>query len=346
MRNLFSALAIVTVLSGCSSEKKKIAAAPASMQQQALEVEAMVVKPSSIEEVVEVSGSILANESTEIRPEISGRLVQLNLKEGTIVNKGSLLAKIYDGDLQAELKKLQVQLQIAEKTEERQKELLKIGGIAQQDYDLSLLQVSNIKADIELIRVSIGKTEIRAPYTGRLGLKNISPGAYISPTTLLTTITEIRQMKIEFSVPEKYNTQITNGLPVVFTVEGSDKTYRANVLAKESYVDEATRNLRIRAVVEQPDAFMVPGTFAKVRMILGRNNNAFLVPSNAVIPQARNKQVAVYRGGVAIMTDITTGVRDSSRIQVTSGLQAGDTVITTGLLFVKNESKIKLSKIN
>jgi len=346
MRNLFSVLAILTILSACSSEKKKTAAAPAGMPQQTLEVEAMVVKPSSIEEVVEVSGSILANESTEIRPEISGRLVQLNLREGAIVNKGSLLAKIYDGDLQAELKKLQVQLQIAEKTEERQKELLKIGGIAQQDYDLSLLQVSNIKADIELTRVSIGKTEIRAPYTGRLGLKNVSPGAYISPTTLLTTITEIRQMKIEFSVPEKYNTQITNGMGVVFTVEGSDKTYRANVLAKESYVDEATRNLRIRAVVQQPDAFMVPGTFAKVNMILGRNNNAFMIPSNAIIPQARNKQVAVYRGGVAFMTDITTGVRDSSRIQVTTGLQAGDTVITTGLLFVKNDSKIKLSKIN
>jgi membrane fusion protein (multidrug efflux system) len=153
-------------------------------------------------------------------------------------------------------------------------------------------------------------------------------------------------MKIEFSVPEKYSTQISNGMPVVFTVEGSDKTYRANVLAKESYVDEATRNLRIRAVVQQPDAFMVPGTFAKVNMILGRNNNAFMIPSNAIIPQARNKQVAVYRGGVALMTDITTGVRDSSRIQVTSGLQAGDTVITTGLLFVKNDSKIKLSKIN
>jgi membrane fusion protein (multidrug efflux system) len=346
MRNLFSVLAIVTVLSACNSEKKKTAAAPAGMPQQALEVEAMVVKPSSIEEVVEVSGSILANESTEIRPEISGRLVQLNLREGAIVNKGSLLAKIYDGDLQAELKKLQVQLQIAEKTEERQKELLKIGGIAQQDYDLSLLQVSNIKADIELTRVSIGKTEIRAPYTGRLGLKNVSPGAYISPATLLTTITEIRQMKIEFSVPEKYSTQISNGMGVVFTVEGSDKTYRANVLAKESYVDEATRNLRIRAVVQQPDAFMVPGTFAKVNMILGRNNNAFMIPSNAIIPQARNKQVAVYRGGVAAMTDITTGVRDSSRIQVTSGLQAGDTVITTGLLFVKNDSKIKLTKIN
>lgn len=347
MRNLFSVLVLAALIASCSSDKKKTDAAPArGMQQGPLEVEGMVIKTSSIQEIVEVSGSILANESTEIRPEISGRIVQLNIREGAIVPKGSLLVKIYDGDLQAELKKLEVQLQIAEKTEERQKELLKIGGIAQQDYDLSLLQVSNIKADIELIRVSIGKTEIRAPYTGRLGLKNISPGAYISPTTLLTTITEVRQMKIEFSVPEKYNTQITNGMPIEFTIEGSDKTYKANVLAKESYVDEATRNLRIRALVQSPDAFMVPGTFAKVNMILGRNDNAIMVPSIAVVPQARNKQVALYRGGVAIMTDITTGVRDSSRIQVISGLQPGDTLITTGLLFVKNESKIKLSKIN
>jgi membrane fusion protein, multidrug efflux system len=346
MSRIFSVLALVSLLFACNSEKKKLQAPPGgNMAQQSLEVEAMIVKTSSIKEVVEVSGTILANESTEIRPEISGRIVQLNLREGAIVPKGSLLVKIYDGDLQAELKKLEVQLQIAEKTEERQKELLAIGGIAQQDYDLSLLQVSNIKADIELIRVAISKTEIRAPYTGRLGLKNISPGAYISPTTLLTTITEVKQMKIEFSVPEKYSTQINNGMPVEFTVEGSDKTYKANVLAKESYVDEATRNLRIRAVVQNIDAFMVPGTFAKVNMILGRNDNAMMIPSNSVIPQARNKQVAVYRGGKAFMTDITTGVRDSSQIQVTEGLMPGDTVITTGLLFVKNESKIKLTKI-
>lgn len=346
MRNFFSVLILVTSLVSCGSDKKKTPAALTQAAQPPLEVEAMVVKPSSIEEMVEISGTILANESTEIRPEISGRIVQLNLREGVIVPKGSLLVKIYDGDLQAQLKKLQVQLQIAQKTEDRQKELLAIGGIAQQDYDLSLLQVSNIKADIELTQVSISKTEIRAPYTGRLGLKNISPGAYISPSTLLTTITEVKQMKIEFSVPEKYSTQIRNGMSVIFTLEGSGKTYKANVLAKESYVDEATRNLKIRAVVQNPDEFMVPGTFAKVNMILGRNDNALLVPNNAVVPQARNKQVAVYRGGLAVMTNITTGVRDSSRIQVITGLNAGDTVITSGLLFVKNDSKIKLSKIN
>jgi len=319
--------------------------APGGGNEQVLSVEGTVVKTSSVNQVVEVSGTILANENTEIRPEISGRIVRLNLREGAIVPRGTLLVKIYDGDLQAELKKLQVQLQIAEKTEERQRELLKIGGIAQQDYDLSVLQVSNIKADIELTQVAIGKTEIRAPYTGRLGLRAISPGAYVSPTTLLTTITQVNQMKIEFSVPEKYSSEISNGLPVEFTLEGNEKTYKANVLAKESSVDETTRNLRVRAIVQGTDAYLVPGTFAKVVMILGRDDNAIMIPNNAVIPQARNKEVAVFNGGITKMTAVTTGIRDSTMIQVTSGLKPGDTLITTGLLFLKPGSPVKLSKI-
>lgn len=345
MRRSFTVIALILAIHSCKSDKKSAAPTTGGMPQQVLEVEGMIIGTSSINQVVEVSGTVLANESTEIRPEISGRLVQLNIREGALVAKGSLLAKIYDGDLQAQLKKLQVQLQIAEKAEERQRELLKIGGIAQQDYDLSLLNVNNIKADIELTQVSIGKTEIRAPYAGRLGLKSISPGAYVSPTTLLTNITQVSQMKIEFSVPEKYSAQIRNGMPIEFTLDGTSKQYYAHVLAKESTVEEATRNLRIRAVVQGTDEFLVPGSFAKVKMILGEDPKAIMIPSNAVIPQARNKQVAVYNGGVAVMRNINTGIRDSSRIQVLDGLNPGDTLITTGLLFVRPESKIKLTKI-
>ncbi len=346
MRNFLSFILLVVLFHACKSEKKQSSElVAANKPASSLEVEGMVVKTRTIDQAVEVSGTVLPNESTEIRPEISGRIVMLNLKEGAIVPKGSLLAKIYDGDLQAQLKKLLVQLQIANKTEERQKELLTIGGIAQQDYDLSVLNVSNINADIELTRVGISKTEIRAPYTGRLGLKNISPGAFVSPTILLTSITQVNQMKIEFSVPEKYSAEIKNGQPVEFSLEGSGKSYTAKVLAKESSVDEATRNLRIRASVLGIDDYLVPGSFAKVKIILGRNDLAIMIPSNAVIPQARNKQVAVYRGGVATMVKIETGVRDSSMIQVVKGLEAGDTVITSGLLFVKPESKIKLTKI-
>lgn len=346
MRLFLTATLALLLTFSCKSKKEEGPATGMAQAQSQLEVEALIVKTSAISDIVESSGTILANESTEIRPEISGRITQLNIREGAIVPKGSLLVKIYDGDLQAELKKLQVQLQIAEKTEERQKELLKIGGIAQQDYDLSILQVSNIKADIELIRVNIGKTEIRAPYDGRLGLKNISPGAYISPTTLITSITQVKQMKVEFSVPEKYSSQILNGMSLDFTTEGSTKSYTAKILARESSVDENTRNLRIRAIVDgAKDIFLVPGSFAKVRMILGENKNAVMIPSNAVIPQARNKQVAVYRGGVADMVAITTGLRDSTNIQVLDGLNPGDTLITSGLLFVKPQSKIKLTKI-
>lgn len=347
-RTVFIATLALLTLFSCKS--KKDAAPPPGQGPGApapvISVEGLVVKTSSINEVVEASGTILANEATEIRPEISGRITQLNIREGAVVPKGSLLVKIYDADLQAQLNKLLVQLQIAEKTEERQKELLKIGGIAQQDYDLSTLQVSNIKADIELTGVNISKTEIRAPYTGRLGLKSISPGAYISPTTLITTITQMNQMKIEFSVPEKYSAQINNGLTLDFMLDGSTKSYKANVLAREGSVDQNTRNLRILAVVQGgADQFLVPGTFAKVRMILGENRNAIMIPSNAVIPQARNKQVALYRGGMTSMIDIDTGIRDSSNVQVLSGLKAGDTLVTSGLLFIKPGTKLKLSKI-
>ena len=348
MRNKIVVLiALVAILTISCKEKKQQSPPPgAGPNAGPLQVEGMIIKPSTINDKVEVSGSILPNESTEIRPEISGRITQLNIHEGAIVPKGSLLVKLYDGDLQAQLRKLQVQLQIADKTEERQKELLTIGGIAQQDYDLSVLQVSNIKADMELIRVNIGKTEIRAPYSGRLGLKNISPGAYISPSNLITTITQVDRMKIEFSVPEKYSAQIRNGAEVLFTLEGSGKKYTARILAKESSVEETTRNLRIRAYVDGGnDEYLVPGTFAKVNMILGENKNAFMIPSNSIIPQARNKQVAVYRGGLAKLQTILTGIRDSSDVQVVSGLNNGDTLITTGLLFVKPDSKIKLTKI-
>jgi len=348
MRNKIVVLiALAAILANSCKENKQQSPPPgAGPNAGPLQVEGMIIRPSSINEMVEVSGSILPNESTEIRPEISGRITQLNIHEGAIVPKGSLLVKLYDGDLQAQLRKLQVQLQIADKTEERQKELLTIGGIAQQDYDLSVLQVSNIKADIELIRVNIGKTEIRAPYSGRLGLKNISPGAYISPSNLITTITQVDRMKIEFSVPEKYSAQIRNGAEVLFTLEGSGKKYTARILAKESSVEETTRNLRIRAYVDGGnDEYLVPGTFAKVNMILGENKNALMIPSNSIIPQARNKQVAVYRGGLAKLQTVITGIRDSSDVQVVSGLNNGDTLITTGLLFVKPDSKIKLTKI-
>jgi membrane fusion protein (multidrug efflux system) len=208
-----------------------------------------------------------------------------------------------------------------------------------------VLSVNNLNADIELTRVNIGKTEIRAPYAGKLGLKNVSPGAFVTPTNILTTISQVGQLKIDFSIPEKYSAQIRKGMDVDFQLEGSPNTYRAAISATESSVEENTRNLRIRAIIKNPDAYLTPGNFAKVSIIMGRNENAIMIPSMSVIPVARGKQVVVLKDGKPLFTNITTGLRDSTMVQVTEGLKSGDTLITTGLLFIRPDSKLKVTTV-
>ena len=342
-KSIFAAIFLVFIFA-CKEEKKSQITTEAS-KMGPLSVEALVVQPSSVSDVIEVAGNILPFELTEIRPEISGRIVSLNFKEGSFVEKNTLLAKLFDQDLQAQLNKLKVQLQIAEKTEERERELLKISGISQQDYDLSLLQVNNIKADIDLIKVNIGKTEIRAPYSGRIGLRNISLGAYVTPTTLITSISQVDMKKISFSVPEKYSSEIKSGMKVEFNIEGNESTYSASVLASETIIESQNRNLRILATVSDQKNNLVPGSFAKVKLTLGKNESAVNIPSQAVIPSARSKQVVIYKNGSPQFVDITTGIRTADNVQVKSGLSVGDTVITTGLLFIRKDSKLKLSKV-
>lgn len=335
------------VLLGCKSKKTDQAPAGGGSVRAVgpLAVEAYIVKHSVLSNNIEVPGSLLPYEETEIRPEITGRVVRLNIQEGLNVSKGTLLVKLFDGDLQAQLKKLQVQLQIAEKTVERQKQLLAIGGISQQEFDLSELQINNLKADIELLKVSISKTEIRAPFDGRIGLKNVSLGAYISPTNLLTNISQVNKLKLQFTVPEKYGSLVQRGQDVEFKLDGSTKIFRASVIATESSIEENTRSLAVRSVVNVNDKILVPGSFAKVKMTLGKETNAILIPTQSVIPQGRKKQVAVFKSGKAVFNEITTGVRDSANIQVLTGLNLEDTVIVTGLLFIRPGSDIKITKL-
>lgn len=334
-------------LAACGSKEKKIAAPTggSTRQEVVTGVDAYVVKTEAFGENIEVPGSIIANETTEIHPEVSGRITQLNIAEGRYVQKGALLAKLYDADLQAQLKKLQVQLDIAKTNEERSGQLLKIQGISQADYDASLLNVNNIKADIDIVRTDISRTEIRAPFSGKLGLKNISPGAYVTPSTVIATINQTDQLKLDFTVPEKYTGNIKPGQTVTFTFEGSSKKYTAKITATESSVAENTRSLKVRSVIQTKDEKLLPGAFAKVQLSFAPDPNTILIPSQAVIPQAREKKVITYHNGTALFKVVTTGVRDSARIQVTTGLLPGDTVVLTGLLSIRPEGKLKINRI-
>lgn len=341
----FIAAAVLLLAVGCKEKKNQSAPAQAGRQQGPMTVIGYIVKTGSVSEPIQLPGSLLPMEETEIHTEVSGRVVGLYINEGASVNKGSLLIKLFDGDLQAQLKKLEVQLQIAQKTEERNNELLKLNGISQQDYDLSFLQVSNIKADIDLMKTNISKTEIRSPFSGKIGFRNISTGAYVTPATIITSIRQVNFLKLQFSVPEKYSSKIKLGQMIAFSTDGSTKKFLAKVYATESTVSETTRGMNVRCYVQQGDASLVAGAFAKVDMDFARNDNAILVPSQAILPQARGKKLILYKNGIAKFVDVQTGIRDSARIEIVSGVTPGDTIVTTGLLGLRPDGKIKLSKV-
>lgn len=344
--SLLCSFFLMIVFAACGSKDNKASAGnPKAGAPPPPRVDAFIVSTSSISEGLQLPGTLIANESTEIHPEISGRLTYLNAAEGKTVQKGTLIAKIYDGDLRAQLNKLNVQLQVQEQTSRRYEELLKINGVSQQEFDLIKLQSNNIRADMEVVRSSIMRTEIRAPFSGTLGLRMISPGAYITPASILTTIRQNNMLKLDFTLPEKFANKLQPGQTVSFTSEGNPKTYTAKIIATESGVTENNRSLQVRSLVIDNDGALLPGSFAKVNIGFEPNPNAIMIPTQSVLPRARGKQVAMYNGGNIEFVDIETGIRDSARVQVTSGLKSGDTIITTGLLSLKAGSKVVLNNL-
>jgi membrane fusion protein, multidrug efflux system len=328
-----------------STEKKTTPTTQQGRQQQPQKVDAVIVAPQKITESIEVPGTLTASESTEIHPEVSGRLTMLNVREGAYIGKGSVIAKLYDADLQAQLKKLQAQLNIANQTANRLSQLLNIQGISRQDYDMAVLNANNIRADIEIAKTNIARTVVRSPFSGKLGLKEISVGAYVTPQIVIAIIKKTSDLKLDFTIPEKYISEAKPGKMVFFTVAGSDIRHTAKIMATESGITENSRSLNIRSTVVGNDPSLVPGAFANVMLDFAPDYTALMVPTQAVIPQARGKKLIVYRHGIAKFMDVTTGVRDSANVQILSGINAGDTIVTTGLMSVKPESKILIKNI-
>lgn len=339
------AIGIISCKSKSAENKTTPSTQQGARQQPPQKVDVIIATPQKITESIEVPGTLTASETTEIHPEVSGRLTMLNVREGAYVGKGSVIAKLYDADLQAQLNKLQAQLKIANQTASRLSQLLSIQGISRQDYDMAVLNANNIRADIEIIRTNIARTVVRSPFSGKLGLKEISVGAYVTPQTIITVIRKTSDLKLDFTIPEKYISKAKPGTMVFFTVAGSDVRHAAKIMATESGITENSRSLNIRSTVEGNDAILVPGAFANVMLDFAPDYTALMIPTQAIIPQARGKKLIVYKNGVATFTDVTTGVRDSSNIQILSGINAGDTIVTTGLMSVKPDSKVVIKNI-
>ncbi len=307
-------------------------------------VDVLIAAPQPVSNIIEVNGTAVANEFTEIRPEVSGRLTQLTIAEGSAVAQGTILAKINSADLAAQVAKSRVQLDLAEKTVERYKQLLDVSGINQSDYDVAVNQVNSLKADIAYTQTLIDKTVIRAPFSGVLGLRQVSPGAYVTPSTILATIQQTSQVKIDFTLPERYGGIIKKGLMVeVETDAAAGQKGRAMVVATEPGANTDTRNLKVRALLQgvKPN----PGGFVKVFIDEGKTRQSVKVPANAIIPDDKNNQLVVVKGGKANFINVRTGLRESDMIEILDGINTGDSVVVSGVLFVRPKSTVKVRSV-
>lgn len=344
--NLFHACVLISLFFAMEScNTKKEAEAPAASGKPAASIPSVmgyIVRTAPFSEQIDLPGAVISNESANINPEISGRLIYLNITEGKLVPKGTLIAKIYDKELVAQLNKLTIQMKVQDETAKRYEQLLKINGVSQQEYDLIVLQSSNIRADMDIIRNSISRTEIRAPFTGILGLKLVSPGAYVTPQTQLTTIHQNDPLKLDFTIPEEFSSKLIIGQVVEFQAEGSNQIYTAKVMATEPDVSEETRSMKVRALIEKKDKVLLPGIFVKVKLTFNPDPLAIQIPSQAIIPLSKGKKVAIYRGGEVFFEDVETGQRNAEQVLITKGLNANDTIILTGLMGLKPGGKVKI----
>lgn len=309
-----------------------------------LPVKAHITKYEVLDNKVLTTGTVLANEEVDLKSEVSGKITKILFREGSYVNAEDLLVKINDSELQAQLQSAKSRLELQKDTEYRQKQLLEKEAISQEDYDMTANQLQVNQAEVELIKAQIDKTEIRAPFGGIVGLKNVSEGSYVTNSTIIASLQNINPIKIDFSIPERHASMVEVGDEINFTISGNDKKYIGKVYAIEPKIDPVTRTLQIRALCSNTGREILPGSFANVELVLKKIENAILIPSEALIPDIKGQKVFIYRNGKAIPQPVETGIRTDQNVQLTSGVNEGDTIIISGLLQVRPGAPVSISE--
>lgn len=312
---------------------------------QALPADAYIVADTTLMETITAVGSIRANEEVEIVSEVSRRVTGIFFTEGQHVRKGQLLFKLDDADLLAQQQRLSHQEALARKEVERATALLQREGISQQEYDRLYSQLQIIEADLLIVKENIAKTEIKAPFDGKTGIRKVSEGALVSPNTPMLSLKDMGRVKIDFFIPEKYASRVGTGQPLTFTVENSADTYKAVLTLIEPGIDPSTRNLTVRAEAANEKGTLFAGSSATVQLPLQEISHTLLVPAQSIIPELQGQVVLVVRNGAVKKQPVTTGVRNNRNIQITNGLQIGDTVLTSNLLRAREGMKVRIDKL-
>ncbi len=331
---------------GCNRESQENAPAKGpNRAAREMPVDVFITFPQFLERTIQSTGTIVPYEALDIRPERSGKLVYLDAPESQYVKKGHLIAKINDDELVAQKKKFEISLDFAQSELERGRSLLGIQGITQEEVDRLANQVNTMESEIRILDVQIEKSEVRAPFAGILGLRQVSPGAYVTPQDVLIDLQQTHQVKLDFDVPEKYLPNVKTGQKVTFGIAGSVHTYDAKVYAFSNEISPATRTFKVRAIVENPYGELKPGQFAKVELVTGTADSAIMVPTDAVVPVLDGKEVFLIRNGRAVLKFVETNLRLEDMIELTGGVSIGDTIIVSGLLSIEDGARVKVANV-
>lgn len=330
------------LIAACKSGKSSPPGRQSGMSGARLAVDAMVIQPQLLDNKIITTGTLLANEEVQLKPEIAGKVIDVLFTEGSWVSKGDLLIKLNDRDLEAQLKGKEIEEKQASDLESRARKLFEIKGISQEEYDKTANTLNMIRAQRESIQAQISKTEIVAPFDGVIGLRYVSPGSYVSMDMLVATLDDIDPVKVEFSVPEKYARQIKKGNVITARVGDSETEYKGAVYAVESKIDLETRTIKARARIPNPKGDLIPGSFARVEIILEQLPKAIVIPSESIIPELNSEKVFIYVDGKARSVPVKTGIRTETSVQIVEGLNPQDTLILTGLLQLSDGKKVEI----
>lgn len=311
-----------------------------------LTVNGIVTKAESFSNSLAIAGTIEANEQVDIRSEVSGLVTDILFNEGSTVSKGKVLLKINDLELQAQLSQALTKQKLAQETEYRAGKLLEKEAISKEEYDVALSELRSLQSQTQLIRAQLSKTLIRAPFSGKIGLRTISAGEYITPSSNIARLVSTNPVKILFSIPEKYAGTIKLNTQISFTVAGSNNTNTGLVYAIEPGIDMSTRTLQLKARASNSKGDLLPGSFAKIDLPLSNINDAILIPTESIVPVLQGKKVYISSNGKAKEVLVETGTRTEKSVLILSGLSIGDTVLTTGIMSLKNDLPVKVKVTN
>jgi len=311
----------------CEAEEK-----PAAHVQMPVNVEVVTVKVEPLEKILTAVGSLSSPQETVVAPQISGKIVALNIAQGQVVNEGAVLARLDDAIQKAAVAAAESSLANARQIFERDRKVAGTGAVSEQQLLTDQTAVQQAEALLEEARTNLRYTVIRSPFTGALGLRQVSLGAYLAQGDAIVAIRQLDPLHLDFDLPQEDIRQIKPGQEARFSVAGLTGEFTGRVTTIDQAMDVSARTFHVQATVPNPDQGLKPGMFTYIRLVVGTIPDALFVPAQAVVPEGEVRHVwVVGQGDRAEQRTVTVGEYGEDRVQILSGLTPADRVVTAGV---------------